>query len=59
MLQVVAVDDIVQASEVAFIEQDEIDSLDHLFEEHAEKCAGGGCSCLGFRFQQAAGNLPG
>ena len=42
MLQVVAVDDIVQASQVAFIEQDEIDSLDHLFEEHARKCAGGG-----------------
>ena len=37
MLQVVAVDDIVQASEVAFIKQDEIDSLDHLFEEHARK----------------------
>ncbi len=38
VLQVVAVDDIVQASEVAFIEQDEVDSLNHLFEEHAEKC---------------------
>ncbi|MGA2400682.1 MAG: S16 family serine protease [Syntrophobacteraceae bacterium] len=38
VLQVVAVDDIVQASEVAFIEQDEIDSLSRLFEEHAEKC---------------------
>ncbi|MGA2227973.1 MAG: S16 family serine protease, partial [Syntrophobacteraceae bacterium] len=37
MLQVVAVDDIVQASEVAFIDQDEIDFLDHLFEEHAKK----------------------
>ena len=37
MLQVVAVDDIVQASEVAFINQDEIDFLDHLFEEHAGK----------------------
>jgi ATP-dependent Lon protease len=37
MLQVIAVDDIVQASEVAFIEQDEIDSLDRLFEEHAER----------------------
>ncbi|MCL5405931.1 MAG: AAA family ATPase [Deltaproteobacteria bacterium] len=37
MLQVVAVDDIVQASKVAFIEQEEIDSLDGFFEEHAEK----------------------
>ncbi len=37
MLQVVAVDDIVQAAEVAFIKQDEIDSLDYLFEEHARK----------------------
>ena len=37
MLQVVAVDDIVQASHVAFIEQEEIDSLDRLFEEHAQK----------------------
>jgi len=37
VLQVVAVNDIVQASEVAFIEQEEIDSLDHLFEEHAKR----------------------
>jgi ATP-dependent Lon protease len=37
MLQVVAVDDIVQASKVAFIEEEEIESLDRLFEEHAEK----------------------
>jgi ATP-dependent Lon protease len=37
ILQVVAVDDIVQASEVAFIEQEEIDSLDRLFEEHAQE----------------------
>ncbi|HIJ76605.1 MAG TPA: AAA family ATPase [Deltaproteobacteria bacterium] len=37
VLQVVAVDDIVQASHVAFIEQEEIDSLDRLFEEHAQK----------------------
>jgi ATP-dependent Lon protease len=37
MLQVVAVDDIVQAAEVAFIKQEEIDSLDHLFVEHARK----------------------
>ncbi len=37
MLQVVAVDDIVQAAKVAFINQDEIDLLDHLFEEHARK----------------------
>jgi ATP-dependent Lon protease len=37
MLQVIAVDDIVQASEVAFIEQEEIDSLDRLFEEHAQR----------------------
>ena len=37
VLQVVAVDDIVQASQVAFIEQEEIDSLDRLFEEHAQK----------------------
>ena len=37
MLQVVAVDDIVQAAEVAFIEEREIESLDRLFEEHAEK----------------------
>jgi ATP-dependent Lon protease len=37
MLQVIAVDDIVQASEVAFIDQDDIDSLDRLFEEHAHR----------------------
>ena len=37
MLQVVAVDNIVQASKVAFVEEEEIDSLGHLFEEHAEK----------------------
>jgi ATP-dependent Lon protease len=37
VLQAVAVDDIVQASHVAFIEQEEIDSLDRLFEEHAQK----------------------
>ncbi len=37
VLQVVAVDDIVQASQVAFIEQEEIDSLDRLFEEHAQE----------------------
>ncbi len=37
MLQVIAVDDIVQASKVAFIEQEEIDSLDRSFEEHAQK----------------------
>ncbi len=37
MLQVVAVDDIVQASQVAFIEQEETDSLDRLFEEYANK----------------------
>ena len=37
VLQVVAVDDIVQASHVAFIEQEEIDSLERLFEEHAQK----------------------
>jgi ATP-dependent Lon protease len=37
MLQVVAVDDIVQASKVAFIEQEEIDALDLFFEEHAQK----------------------
>ncbi|MGC9965485.1 MAG: S16 family serine protease [Syntrophobacteraceae bacterium] len=35
MLQVIAVDDIIQASEIAFIDQEEIDSLDNLFEEHA------------------------
>ncbi len=35
MLQVIAVDDIVQAAEVAFIDQEEIDSLDRLFEDHA------------------------
>ncbi|MDR3567277.1 MAG: AAA family ATPase [Syntrophobacteraceae bacterium] len=37
MLQVVAVDDIVQASKVAFIEQEEIDSFDLFFEDHARK----------------------
>ena len=37
VLQVVAVDDIVQASHVAFIEQEETDSLDRLFEEHAQE----------------------
>jgi len=37
MLQVVAVDDIVQASKVAFVKEEEIDSLSNLFEEHAEK----------------------
>jgi len=37
VLQAVAVDDIVQASHVAFIEQEEIDSLDRLFEEHAQE----------------------
>lgn len=37
MLQVIAVDDIVQASKVAFIEQEEIDSFDLFFEEHAGK----------------------
>ncbi|MDR3556243.1 MAG: AAA family ATPase [Syntrophobacteraceae bacterium] len=37
MLQVVAVDDIAQAAKVAFIEQEEIDSLDRSFQEHAEK----------------------
>ena len=35
MLQVVGVDDIVQASQVAFVEQEETDSLDRLFEEYA------------------------
>ena len=39
VLQVVAVDDIVQAAEVAFIEQSEIDSLDNAFEEHAKTAA--------------------
>ena len=39
MLQVVAVDDIVQASEIAFIDQSEIDSLDNAFEKHAKKSA--------------------
>ncbi|MFZ2448074.1 MAG: S16 family serine protease [Syntrophobacteraceae bacterium] len=39
VLQVVAVDDIVQAADVAFIEQDEIDSLDAAFEEHARRAA--------------------
>ncbi len=37
MLQVIAVDDIVQAAKVAFIEQEEIDSLDRFFEDHAQK----------------------
>ncbi len=37
VLQAVAVDDIVQASQVAFIEQEEIDSMDRLFEDHAQK----------------------
>jgi ATP-dependent Lon protease len=39
MLQVVAVDDIVQASEIVFIDQNEIDSLDNAFEEHARRAA--------------------
>jgi ATP-dependent Lon protease len=37
MLQVVAVDDIVQAAKVAFIEDEEIDCLEVYFEEHAQK----------------------
>ncbi|MGC9193864.1 MAG: S16 family serine protease [Syntrophobacteraceae bacterium] len=37
MLQVVAVDDIVQAAKVAFIEDEEIDCLHAYFEEHAQK----------------------
>lgn len=37
VLQVVAVDDIVQAAEIAFIDQGEIDSLDADFVAHAEK----------------------
>lgn len=37
ILQVVAVDDIVQAAKVAFIEEEEIDCLDFYFEEHAQK----------------------
>ena len=37
ILEVVAVDDIVQASKVAFINEEEIDSLDRQFEEHAQK----------------------
>ncbi len=37
MLQVIAVDDIVQASKVAFIEQEEIDALEGVFVEHAER----------------------
>jgi ATP-dependent Lon protease len=37
MLQVVAVDDIVQAADVAFIDQEEIESLDELFIAHARK----------------------
>jgi ATP-dependent Lon protease len=37
MLQVVAVDDIVQAAKVAFVEEEEIDLLSRRFEEHAEK----------------------
>jgi ATP-dependent Lon protease len=37
MLQVVAVDDIIQASQVAFIDQEETGSLDNLFEEYANK----------------------
>ncbi len=39
VLQVVAVDDIVQAADIAFIDQDEIDSLETLFEEHARKAS--------------------
>ncbi len=39
MLQVIAVDDIVQAADIAFIDQKEIDSLDELFEEHAKLAA--------------------
>ena len=37
VLQVVAVDDIVQAADVAFIDQEEIESLDGLFTTHAQK----------------------
>ncbi len=39
VLQVVAVDNIVQAADVAFINQDEIESLFTTFEEHARKAA--------------------
>jgi ATP-dependent Lon protease len=37
VLQVVAVDDIVQAADVAFIDQEEIESLDELFITHAQR----------------------
>ncbi len=47
VLQVVAVDDIVQAADVAFMDQSEIDSLETLFEEHARKAS-----------EELAGNEP-
>jgi ATP-dependent Lon protease len=37
LLQVVAVDNIVQAAKVAFVEDEDIDSLARLFERHAEE----------------------
>ncbi len=49
ILQVVAVDDIVQASKVAFIDEEEIDSLDNLFEEHAEKALAEAAGSDGFK----------
>lgn len=39
MLQVIAVDDIVQAADVAFIDESELDSLYSAFEEHAGRAA--------------------
>jgi ATP-dependent Lon protease len=48
LIQVVAVDDIVQASRVAFIEETEIDSLDHQFAEHAGKAVADSTASAGF-----------
>ncbi|MEJ5375799.1 MAG: S16 family serine protease [bacterium] len=39
LLQVVAVEDLVQAARVAFVEQEELCCLENLFQEHAQKVA--------------------
>lgn len=39
VLQVVAVENIVEAADIAFLNQEELDSLDDLFEDHARKAA--------------------
>ncbi len=40
VLQVIAVEDIVQAADIAFIDEDEIESLYEAFEQHAKAAAG-------------------